>query len=97
MEPFKETGVKRIMLIAVAPVKETTLNLQVIFDKLQFSMWQFDYRISADFSCVNKLLGLGNHKSLFCCYICEWHQRGNGGKTRGARKRTVRSIAGEKD
>ena len=92
LDPFKETGVKKVMIIACSPIKETNHNLQVLTNKIGLNEWEFPFKIAADLSCVNKLLGLGNHKSLFCCYICEWNQNVDKGTTTGARKRTFASI-----
>ena len=35
LESFKETGVKRVMIMAVAPVKETQDNLGVMLERLK--------------------------------------------------------------
>ena len=94
LEPFKATGVKRIMIIACSPVKETTHNLKVLTSKVGFNTWGFPFKIAADLSCINKLLGISNHKSCFCCYICHWNQYLENGITSGARKRTFASIYG---
>ena len=95
LEGFKVTGVKRIILLAVAPVKESPHNLKVLLGKLEIHNWPFEYKIAADLSCVNKLLGIGNHKSKYCCYICHWNQYDCEGKTKGAQKRTFQSLKGD--
>ena len=94
LESFKVTGVKRILILAIAPVKETSDNLRVLLDKLQMSNWAFEYKLCCDLSCINKLLGMGNHRSMFPCYICEWNMYACGGATKGAPKRTFKSIKG---
>ena len=57
--------------------------------------WEFPYKIAADLSCVNKLLGLGNQKSRYFCYICLWNQNLVNGTSSGAEKRTFASIQSE--
>ena len=57
--------------------------------------WEFPYKIAADLSCVNKLLGLGNQKSQYCCYICLWNQNLVNGTSSGAEKRKFASIQSE--
>ena len=94
LEAFKVNGVKRVLILAVSPVKETSDNLNVILQKLELANWNFEFKICADLSCVNKLLGLGNHRSTFPCYICEWNLYECNGKTQGAAKRTFQSIKG---
>ena len=72
LEEFKLTGVKRLMLIACASAKETSTNLRILFDKIGMLEWNVDYKIVADLCAINKLIGLGNHKSSYPCYICMW-------------------------
>ena len=94
LEPFKLTGVKRLMLIACATAKETSTNLQILFDKTGLLQWDVDYKIVADLCAINKLIGIGNHKSSYPCYICTWRSSDNSGYTKGASKRTFRTIKG---
>ena len=63
LESFKLTGVKRLFSIACTPAKETSTNVKIILDKLKISEWNFEYKFVADLRCINKLIGLGNHKS----------------------------------
>ena len=94
LEEFKLTGVKRLMLIGGAPVKETGKNLKVLFEKIGLLYWDADIHVVADMCCVNQLMGLGNHKSLFPCHICHWRSGKMASFDRGATKRTFGTLKG---
>ena len=94
LRDFLETGVKKLLVVATAPAKETATNVKIILDKLNITEWNFSHKIVADLCCINKLIGLGNHKSKFPCYICHWSVTVNKGRNKGAVKRTFRSITG---
>ena len=65
-----------------------------MLQKLQYESWTFDFKFTADLCCINKLCGLGNHKSLFPCYICLWQSKDRFEK--GAKLRTLKSLKGKK-
>ena len=95
LEGFKLSGVKRLMIVACTPAKETSTNIRILFDKLKIETWLFSYKIVADMCCINKLCGLGNHKSKYPCYVCHWDALANQGKNRGAKKRTFGTLNGK--
>ena len=94
LQEFKVTGVKRLLIVATAPAKETGKNVRIMLEKLKMSEWNFEYKVVADLCCINKLIGLGNHKSKYPCYICHWTVTENHGRNKGAEKRTFRSLTG---
>ena len=94
LEGFKLTGVKRLMIVACAPVKESITNLRIILNKIKLHTLNIPNIIVADLCCINKLLGLGNHKSKFPCYICYWNAYDQNGQTKGVEKRTFGSLEG---
>ena len=84
---------KRILLLACAPVKETYENILIMLKKLCFETWDFEYKFIADLCAINKLCGIGNHCSSFPCYICIWQAKN--GFLKGAQKRDMGSLEGK--
>ena len=91
---YQDTGVKKIMMLACGPIKETYENIKIMLEKISYGKWEFPFKFTADLSCVNKLCGLGNHRSMFPCYICLWREKDKFQK--GAKKRTLKSLRGKK-
>ena len=83
------------MMLACSPIKETYNNVKDLLKLLSFNEWKFPYKFTADLSCINKLCGLGNHRSLFPCYLCLWSEKK--GFEKGSRKRDINSLKSKWD
>lgn len=69
---FKDSGVKRVFLLAIAPsIQENYHNLQKIWVSLGMNSLQRKYVIATDLKLSNMLLGLMAHGALHPCCWCE--------------------------
>ena len=70
-ELFKDSGVKKIFLLAVAPIQENYYNLNKIWQKLNLNdLLKDDATISTDLKLANLICGIGTHASTFPCTWC---------------------------
>lgn len=88
-EGFKDSGVKKVMMLAVTPAKEMYENLKVLLDLIKCSSTRLRLRYSADFKCIALLCGIGAASSTHPCPFCNW-KYGDGFKH--AALRTFRMI-----
>ena len=69
---LQNTGVKKIMLIALAPeVKETYSNVKTILDLLQIAHLTFQFTHAVDLKMGNIIAGIQAHGSTYPCLWCE--------------------------
>lgn len=70
-ECFKDSGVKKMFLIAVAPIQENYHNVNKIWQKLNLNnLLKNNATISTDLKLANLLCGIGTHASKFPCTWC---------------------------
>ena len=69
---FKDSGVKKVFLLAVTPGKETYLNLKLLLDIIKCSSTRLSLRFSADYKCIALLCGIGCAASTYPCPFCLW-------------------------
>ena len=60
---FKDMGVKKVFVLAIAPkTPETYLNMKILIEKIKLNKLK-NYIMVADLKLVNIILGLGTHSS----------------------------------
>ena len=75
---FKDSGVKKIFIVAVTPGDETYENLLQLLQLAGFETTQLDLRFAADYKCINLLCGIGSASSTYPCPFCLWdHKAGD--------------------
>ena len=87
---FKDSGVKKVFIVAVTPAKETYPNLKALLHLIGCDNTQLIIRISADIKCILLLCGLGCAASTHPCPFCLW--RFNAGDVGEWELRTFQAI-----
>ena len=68
---FSDTGVKKIMILALTPnVKETYNNVKILFDLLRVHEIHLHVFYSVDLKMANIICGLQSHSSSYPCVWC---------------------------
>ncbi|PAA89846.1 hypothetical protein BOX15_Mlig027848g1 [Macrostomum lignano] len=67
---FLNSGVKKLMIIAIAPdVSETYLNVKLLLDSL--NLQAISFTVACDLKLANIVIGLQNHAAMYPCTWCE--------------------------
>ena len=70
---FKSSGVKRMFILAISPMKESYSSIKLLLDKLDLIVEEdLEDIYAADLKCYNLVVGLGNHRSRHPCLYCFW-------------------------
>lgn len=87
---FKDTGVKRVFIIAICPdTQENYSNLKSLWIRMGIHSTKYSYIVASDLKILNILLGLMSHGANFPCCWCEAPRNNLGRK---ANPRTFKSI-----
>lgn len=80
---LKDSGVKKIFIVAATPGKETHENLVTILKSLDMPSFTFPFEIAADLKAVAMMTGLSSSSAAtYPCPLCLWPKRD--GATGGA-------------
>lgn len=71
---FKSSGVKRVLILAIAAVKESYSTIKAMMEKIQLGNLPNELEVvyAQDLKCFNLMLGLGAHRSAYPCLYCLW-------------------------
>jgi hypothetical protein len=86
---YEDTGLKRLHMVAVTPVKETYDNLATLFKLLDIPSFNFLYQFCPDLKAMATMTGLSSAGTATCpCPICLW-KRKDGASGEVAPTRTI--------
>ena len=67
---FLNTGVKRIIILAIGQVSETYNHVKTILELINIDSLDIDYTHAVDLKLANILCGLQSHSSSYPCLWC---------------------------
>ena len=88
---FKDLGVKKIFILAMAPkTPENYENMKIMITKTKLNLL-CNYVVVADLKLLNIIIGIGTHSSKYPCPYGECYRNKKGNWVTGKR-RTVKNI-----
>lgn len=92
--PFKSTGVKRIVVLAMTAAKESYEAIEAMLEKVKLDNLPGNLEVvfAQDLKCNNLMLGIGAHKSTFPCLFCHWEMTSQENRTFGSLRTDARGF-----